>query len=180
MSTVGSSSNALSVIDSLLFLCRYPDDKYDRRWWSFGVSGIPTVGTVPDSSLLRDLFYIPTKVMQETWSFPNDINTAASWILYRNEPAYMPPAETYLVVAYAFNPYAAMTQSIGLQFKSYETKPIYPNKTAIFTIPYFVVDNNTIILSTGSNSSLSNLNVNAFEIYGQYSYNFSATGSDGK
>jgi hypothetical protein len=57
---------------------------------------------------------------------------------------------------------------------------MYPNKTAIVTSLDCVVNKHPIILSAGSNLSLSDLILNAFGIYGQYSYNVSVTQSNGK
>jgi hypothetical protein len=94
------------------------------------------------SSWDRDAYYVPSKVMQDACFVPNNISSPelAVWLYTNASFAYMTPAPTHFVVAYANNQNATMTpeyfMSIDLYYQPQIQGKIDPGSTTIFKLPY--------------------------------------------
>ncbi|CAM6086671.1 unnamed protein product [Calypogeia fissa] len=166
---------------------RYPDDQYDRIWSTalFVGEGIEysTVAPPPDTTPREEANYVPPAVMQDAWLFPNNLDWGIYWPIYRDGSLlYMNPAEYFFVVVYAerlnTSDPPSFNMSVGFDFQVYDAALNVTNLATALVHPYYILGGNSLVFSAGSSSGLDYLPMNALEIYGQYSYNFSTTFSD--
>ncbi|CAM6127672.1 unnamed protein product [Calypogeia fissa] len=171
---------------------RYPQDPFDRIWKtpdaSFDTEFASIHSTKPTPNTTIDQNFVPREVMQDAWLFPdNSSGTLSIAPIFTTGPqAYVTLSEYAFSLLYFedLNTATSGTNQINIYvdqnfFISWNTS----SQPTLFGNPYNILGRNgldiSLLLGDASTSPVKDLaSLNAVEVYGQLTYNFSITNTD--